>query len=142
MLITPISRSVVSVGAWVRLASMAVTCGRPIPTTATSPSWSSLAPAAAMISVARTWTSGMTSGIALSGLVRRLITLYLHGFQFAHAFRAAHLLEIFPMVLGPEHIRLQVVGERLRFLGVVHIELQMFGIVVVAPEDPGGVPAE
>src|SRR2546430_4565647 len=70
MLITPISSSEVNVGACVRLASTHVTWGRPIPTTATSPSWSSLAPAAAMISVARISTSGIFHLPDLSAVFR------------------------------------------------------------------------
>ena len=52
--ITPISRRALSLGACVRLARTHATCGNPSPTTTTSPSRSSLAPAAAIISEART----------------------------------------------------------------------------------------
>ena len=46
------------------------------------------------------------------------------------------------MVLGAEHIRLQVVGERFCAFGVVHIELQMFRVIVVATKNRSGVPAK
>src|SRR5437016_4921205 len=59
MFMTPISKSALSRGAWVRWASTQATWGNPRPTTTTSPSRSSLAPAAAMISDAS--TSGILS---------------------------------------------------------------------------------
>src|SRR5437867_2134096 len=59
MFMTPISKSALSPGACVRLASTHATCGNPRPTTTTSPSRSSRAPAVAIISLAR--TSGMVA---------------------------------------------------------------------------------
>src|SRR5207249_11643701 len=59
MFMTPISKSALSRGAWVRWASTQATWGNPRPTTTTSPSRSSLAPAAAIISDAS--TSGILS---------------------------------------------------------------------------------
>ena len=46
------------------------------------------------------------------------------------------------MVLRTKNIRLQVLGESLCAFGVIHIELQMLRVKVVATEDPGGVPAK
>src|SRR5262249_23807400 len=128
MLATPISRSGVNPGACVPLARKQATCGSPMPTTTTSRSLSSRAPAAAMISVARISTISISQ--------RRI------GLELFELRRAADLLEILAMVARAANVARDVIADLIRALGMLDIELQMRGVVIVAAEDGRRMRAE
>ena len=99
-----------------------------MPTTTASPSWSSRAPAAAMISVARISAHRQypRSRIGLQALMRfapPTFSRYSRG-PWSRAYRSSCSRRASPRAWSG------------------HIELQMRGIVVVATEDRGGVRAE
>src|SRR5882757_8436897 len=116
ILATPISSSGVRPGAWVALARKQATCGRPMPTTTVSPSLSSCAPAATMISVAR------ISDISISQ--NRI------GLERCEVRKPAGFFEIFEMVLGPANIGVDIVADAVATFGMLDVELQMRGVVI------------
>src|SRR5215469_12931427 len=93
-----------------------------------------------MISVARTWSSAMCSLRVPKRLL--LVAQNLRGLNFVHALQAANLLQVLPMVFGAENVGLQIFLETIRALGVVHVKLQMFPVIVIATEDARRMPAE
>src|SRR6267154_385622 len=128
ILATPISSSGVRAGAWVALARKQATCGRPMPTTTASPSLSSCAPAATMISVAR-----------ISDI---LVAQNRIGLEPREMLRPAGFFEIFEMVLGPANIGVDIVADTLGPFGMFDVEFQMLGVVIIAAEDRGRMGAE
>src|SRR5258707_2736099 len=128
ILATPISSSGVRPGACVALARKQAICGRPMPTTTVSPSLSSCAPAATMISVAR--ISDISIAQDRIGLEARKMG------------KPARLFEIFVMVLGPANIGVDIVADAVGSFGILDIELQMRGVVIIAAEDRGRMGAE
>src|ERR1700687_350921 len=128
ILATPISSSGVRLGACVALARKQAICGRPMPTTTISPSLSSRAPAATMISVAR---------ISDISVAQDRI-----GFEGREMLRPAGLFEIVAVVFGAANIGLDIVADALAVFGMLDIELQMRGVVVVAAEDGRWMGAE
>src|SRR5262245_12441306 len=128
ILATPISSSGVKFGACVLLARKQATCGKPMPTTTVSRSFSSRAPAAAMISVAR----------------MSVISIPAHriGLQPIEMGRAASLGEIRGVIRRLENVRADVVADSVAVPGMLDIQLQMFGIVIIAAEHGGGMGAE
>src|SRR5690349_5524401 len=128
ILATPISSSGVRPGACVALARKQAICGRPMPTTTTSPSLSSRAPAATMISVAR------MSDISVAQ--RRI------GFEGFKMGEAAGLLQIVAMILRAAYIGVDVVADALAALGMFDIEPQMHRVVIVAAEHRGRMRTE
>src|SRR6185312_697751 len=125
ILATPISSSGVRPGACVALARKQATCGRPMPTTTTSPSLSSRAPAATMISVAR------MSSIS--------IAQHRIGLQRCEMGGSARLLQIVAMVLGAANVGVDVLDDALAALGMFDIESEMRRVVIVAAEHRGGM---
>src|ERR1700687_1513147 len=107
---TPISSNKLSPGAWVRRARTQATCGRPIPTTAISPSRTSFDAAVTIISLAVTSesccsrTSVEVDGIDMSPLIaeNRL------GLNLIHAVQAADFLQVLPVIARTKHIFLQI----------------------------------
>src|SRR5258705_977317 len=128
ILATPISSSGVRPGAWVALARKQAICGRPMPTTTVSPSLSSCAPAATMISVARIWDISIAQD--------RI------GLEACEMRKPAGFFEIFAMVFGPANIGIDIVADALVAFGMLDIELQMRGVVIIAAEDRGRMGSE
>src|ERR1051326_346010 len=120
---TPISSSGVNPGACVDWARKHATCGKPMPTTTVSPSFSSRAPAATMISVAR---------MSLISIARHPF-----GFQRFQMLHSARFLEIVPMILGAANVAIDVVADLFAALGMFDIQLEMRGIIIVAAIDGG-----
>src|SRR5438046_7942397 len=52
--------------------------------------------------------------------------------QFVHAPESADLLEVLPMILRFQDVGIHILGEALDGFGVVDVELQVIGIVVIA----------
>src|SRR2546423_8365591 len=121
ILATPISSRGVRPAACVALARKQAICGRPMPTTTISPSLSSCAPAATMISVAR---------ISDISVAQDRI-----GFERREMRKTAGFFEIVPVVLGPANIGVDIVADALSSFGMFDIELQMRGVIIVAAED-------
>src|SRR5258705_1235921 len=128
ILATPISSSGARPGAWVALARKQAICGRPMPTTTISPSLSSCAPAATMISVAR---------ISDISIAQDRI-----GLEGRKMFKVTGFFEIVPMILSAENIGVDIVANALAASGMLDIELQMRGVIIVAAEDRGRMGAE
>src|SRR6266567_653425 len=128
ILATPISSSGVRPGAWVALARKQATCGRPMPTTTVSPSLSSCAPAATMISVAR------MSDISIAQ--DRI------GFEPREVCEPAGFFEIFVVVFRAANVGLDIVADAVAAFGMLDIELQMRSVVIIAAEDRGRMGAE
>src|SRR5258706_5207358 len=128
ILAMPISRSGVRPGACVALARKQAICGRPMPTTTVSPSLSSRAPAATMISVAR--ISDISVAQDRIGLESRKMR------------QAAGFFEIFAVVLRAANIGVDIIANALSAFGMFDIELQMRGVVIIAAEDRGRVRPE
>src|SRR6266550_8814781 len=97
ILATPISSSGVRAGACVALARKQAICGRPMPTTTVSPSLSSCAPAATMISGAR-----------ISDISVALDRIGLQGRQMP---KSGGLFEIVPMVFGASDVGIDIVAD-------------------------------
>src|SRR5262245_17017055 len=93
-----------------------------MPTTTTSPSRISLAPAAAMISVGR--------GSDIASITENRIRL-----QFVHPPQTANFFKVFPVILGTRNIRFHVIREGLCALGVIDVEPQMIRVKVIALEN-------
>src|SRR5579872_1125491 len=110
ILATPISSNGVSAGACVAFARKQATCGSPIPTTTVSPSFSSRAPAAAMISVARICISVAESPFCL---------------QRGEPLHVSGLGEPRPVIFAAEDVFVDVLGDPNRVARVLDIELQM-----------------
>src|SRR5436305_13925973 len=110
ILATPISSRGVRAGAWVDLARKQAICGRPMPTTTVSPSLSSRAPAATMISVAR-----------ISDISIAQDRIGLQAFEMR---QAAGSFEIFRVVLGASNIGVDIVADAVGSFGRIDIDLQ------------------
>src|SRR5882672_5013259 len=108
ILATPISSSGVRAGAWVALARKQAICGRPMPTTTVSPSLSSRAPAATMISVAR-----------ISDI---LVAQDRIGFERRKMREAAGFFEIFAVVFRAANIGVDIVADPFSPFGMLDIE--------------------
>src|SRR5580693_7307934 len=105
---TPISSSKLSPGAWVRRASTQATCGRPIPTTAISPSRTSFDAAVTIISLAVMPESSCSrTSVEVEG-IGLLIAENRFGLNLIHALQAADSLQVLPMVARAKHILLQI----------------------------------
>src|SRR5437016_14299303 len=105
ILATPISSSGVKAGAWVALARKQAICGRPMPTTTISPSLSSCAPAATMISVARISDISVAQDrIGLQGREMR---------------KPAGFFEIVAVILGAANIGVDIVADALAAFGML-----------------------
>src|SRR5258706_2603399 len=128
ILATPISSSGVRPGACVALARKQAICGRPMPTTTVSPSLSSRAPAATMISVER---------ISDISIAQDRI-----GLEACEMRKPASFFEIFAVVLGAADIGVDIIADALSSFGMLDIELQMRGVVIIAAEDRGRMRAE
>src|SRR5262245_6232214 len=122
ILATPISKSGVRLGACVLMARKHATCGKPMPTTTVSRSFSSRAPAATMLSVAR---------ISMSVAQCRI------GFEFPQLCGTADLFEVVRVILGRADVLADVIADAIGAFGILDIELQMRGIVVIAAEHRG-----
>src|SRR5438067_856538 len=127
ILATPISSSGVRLGACVAFARKQATCGKPIPTTTVSPSFNSRAPAAAMISVART---------SISVAQRRI------GLQACEMFAACGPVEKIRVVGRSDDVFIEIFADAARIARMFDIELEMGRVVVVAAEDRCRISAE
>src|ERR1700675_3015182 len=108
ILATRISSRGVRLDAWVALARKQAIWGKPMPTTTVSPSLSSCAPAATMISVAR---------ISDISIAQDRI-----GFERCKVREAAGFFEIFEGVLGPANVSVDIVADAVAAFGMLDIE--------------------
>src|SRR5690348_3260934 len=118
---TPSSLRVMSVGAWVRWASAAASSGMPSPTTATSPSFSSRAPAT-------TISSAVENSVAMQWVRLQ-----------RDQPRQADALQVLHMAGDAEDITIKIRLVGVRLAGSVDVGAQLVGVVVVAAIEGGGV---